>query len=332
MMRRLALLAASARGAAPVVRAPPASPLQPFMVRGRQILVKRDDRYALPGALSGVAGNKARKLYALADRGFGNAKAVASLGGHQSNAFPCIAALCQAQNLPFYFVCKPVPRWLRSNPAGNYARALALGAELVPLKAADYRRCITDDVWRKEFLADVAGLEPVAWVPQGAASRDAEPGVQMLAAELGADLAPYPGCRVVVPAGTGTTALFLARHMREYDVEVCAAPCATGAAELQRQMVVLDAASGNVGVFPTVLEPSPYRFGAPDARVLATWRELAAAGLHVDLVYAPAAFDALFATCDDRPQCYVHSGGNAGVATQLNRYRQAGLVGAGEGE
>ena len=67
----LAALATAARAAAPI-KAPPASPLQPFTVRGRSVLVKRDDRYALPGVLSGVAGNKARKLYGLYKRGFGD--------------------------------------------------------------------------------------------------------------------------------------------------------------------------------------------------------------------------------------------------------------------
>ena len=213
MRMALAALATAARAAAPI-KAPPASPLQPFTVRGRSVLVKRDDRYALPGVLSGVAGNKARKLYGLHKRGFGDAEAVASLGGHQSNAFPCIAALCRAFDLPFYFVCKPVPRWLRSNPAGNYARALALGAELVPLKPDDYRRCVADETWRADLLKDVAGVSEVAWVPQGAASKDAEAGVAMLAAELASDLQEHPGTRIVVPAGTGTTALFLARHLR----------------------------------------------------------------------------------------------------------------------
>ena len=77
MRMAIAALATAARAAAPI-KAPPASPLQPFTVRGRSVLVKRDDRYALPGVLSGVAGNKARKLYGLYKRGFGDAEAVAS--------------------------------------------------------------------------------------------------------------------------------------------------------------------------------------------------------------------------------------------------------------
>ena len=30
----------------------------------------------------------------------------------------------------FVYYTKPVPRWLRRNPVGNFARALALGAEV----------------------------------------------------------------------------------------------------------------------------------------------------------------------------------------------------------
>lgn len=31
----------------------------------------------------------------------------------------------------FVYFTKPVPRWLRKNPVGNFARALALGAEVI---------------------------------------------------------------------------------------------------------------------------------------------------------------------------------------------------------
>ena len=52
-----------------------------------------------------------------------------------------------------------------------------------------------------------------------------------------------------------------------------------------------------------------------------------------DLVYAPRAWVALLAALDGaalagRDVCYVHCGGVEGVATQLNRYRHAGLLDA----
>ena len=103
-------------------------------------------------------------------------------------------------------------------------------------------------------------------------------------------------------------------------------PCATGGAELARQMRAL----GGPGVLPEIWESRArgYRFGAPDERLLAAWRECGAAGLHVDLVYAPHALDTLLDrdVDDGRPTCYVHCGGVEGVATQLTRYRHAGLV------
>ncbi|CAN0216993.1 unnamed protein product, partial [Ectocarpus sp. 13 AM-2016] len=39
------------------------SPVEEFAIRGRRVLVKRDDKMRL--AESGLSGNKARKLYAL---------------------------------------------------------------------------------------------------------------------------------------------------------------------------------------------------------------------------------------------------------------------------
>ena len=96
----------------------------------------------------------------------------------------------------------------------------------------------------------------------------------------------------------------------------------------------LDGRTGGDGTLPAVLPaPAGGRFGAPAARDLELWRELADAGLHVDLVYAPRAWDALLAALDGaalagRDVCYVHCGGVEGVATQLNRYRHAGLLDA----
>ena len=341
-MRSMLALAMTLVRYASSLTPPPPSRITRHVVRGREILVKRDDQYRLTHAYGGgVSGNKARKLYGFAAEGPGDrVAAVASLGGHQSNALPSLAALCRARGLPFVYLCKPVPRWLRHTPAGNYARALALGVELVPLKAADYRRCVEDARFRGAVLrdaADAAGVPEdgaIRFVPQGGACGDAEVGVSMLADELAAELAG--DAAVVVPGGTGTTALFLARRLADVapGVAVHVVPCATSAAELERQMNSLDGRTGGDGTLPAVLPaPAGGRFGAPAARDLELWRELADAGLHVDLVYAPRAWVALLAALDGaalagRDVCYVHCGGVEGVATQLNRYRHAGLLDA----
>ena len=321
--------ASAAAAASDALKPPPPSPLVKYSLRGRDIYVKRDDQYRLTHAFgAGVCGNKARKLFTLSEAGPG-AGAVASLGGHQSNALPSLAALCRARGVPFYYICKPVPRWLRGQPAGNYARALALGVELLPLAADDYRLAAADDAFRSELLADYIGSDDFRWVPQGGACGDAEAGVAMLADELADDLRGLGRARVVIPGGTGTTALYVTRRLAEIapDIEVCAVACATSAETLERQMVTL---GGDDGPLPAILEPDrdhDHRFGRPCARDLAVWRECAHAGLHVDLVYAPHAIDTMLRRPDDgAPTCYVHCGGVEGVATQLTRYRHAGLV------
>lgn len=49
----------------------------------------------------------------------------------QSNAMVAIAAVVASKaGSSFVYYTKPVPRWLRRNPVGNFARALALGAEV----------------------------------------------------------------------------------------------------------------------------------------------------------------------------------------------------------
>ena len=49
----------------------------------------------------------------------------------QSNAMVAIAAVVASKTRSsFVYYTKPVPRWLRRNPVGNFARALALGAEV----------------------------------------------------------------------------------------------------------------------------------------------------------------------------------------------------------
>jgi len=382
-----------------------ASPLVSTFVRGREFLVKRDDQWRLAGPLgAGVSGNKARKLLKFAVEGPArNASVVASMGGHQSNAMVALAALCHARGVRFLYLAKPVPRWLRRYPCGNYARGLALGVELVPLPVDAYRRCAADGAFRDDLIADLVGWHDdddddpggesppeddhdvcatadfsdaagprrpgdaaldesggdsrrrtsVAWVPQGGASGDAELGLRRLARELVDATHDPTSLRVVVPAGTGTTALFLARHLAPHGARVFAVPCATSATGLETQMRALDAATGGHGVLPAVLDrPCPdgeprYRFGVPSRRDYRVWTELREAGLAVDLLYAPHAWDVLLRTLeadddDDSssagddvaaalrdatagPIVYLHCGGIEGVATQLTRYRREGL-------
>ena len=189
-------------------------------------------------AIPGVSGNKARKfasfcgyealsalcevprfpLPARAPRWTDEAaqRGLVSFGGPQSNAMLALARVAKAHGSTLTYHTTPIPAWLRAKPHGNLAAALELGCvRLVEHESVN------------EYAAAKAAAEGEAapsFVPQGGAMPEAEPGVAALARHIGswhykrrvnAIPARLPGSGggldVVLPAGTGTTALFLAR-------------------------------------------------------------------------------------------------------------------------
>lgn len=316
MIRQVSLLVAT-RG----LVLPSPSAIERYVIRSVEIDVKRDDQWRLSG--SGIAGNKARKFLEFAEEDSGN-ETIVSMGGHQSNAMVALAALCKERNLTFLYLVKPVPRWLRNYPSGNFARGKFLGAQYVELK--HYK-----DLYENKTKILSSLVNNWRWVPQGGACAMAERGLKVLADEI-AEQCDVQGLHVVVPAGTGTTALFLARHLQPRGATVWAVPCAVGSKGLQREMRRTDDDSGGGGIFPSLLENDcEYRFGTPSKVEIDLWLELRRAGLFVDLLYAPHAWDSLLRSCApggplfQQRLLYVHCGGTEGVATQLTRYRRLGL-------
>ena len=320
------------------------SPVEAFSLRGKRLYVKRDDKCCLP---SGVSGNKARKLASL-DAAVPLARVIGSFGGSQSNAMAALAMVAHAHGSRFVYFTKPVPKWLRAAPSGNLARALSLGAELVELAPSEYSALFEE---HGTLLPACAPRPPATllddgalWVPQGGAAPSAEAGVAALARELvewWENSAPSRELDVVVPSGTGTTALFLARHLAaRAEMRVWAVPCVGDGAYLRAQMRALDLATGGDGAaLPrTLTSPSsekPPRFGALSREALAVWSECGRADLPVDLLYAPLAIrvvlETLLSDSDargeaDRATVYLHTGGLEGVESQLNRYRRAGFL------
>ena len=286
----------------------------------------------------GVCGNKARKLLSM-QGALAPGAHVVSHGGAQSNAMLALAHLCRAHDgVTFTYHSKPLPAWLRKQPTGNLRRALHLGMRLREhASAAEYEAACA----AARESRDTEAL----FVPQGAAWPGAEAGVVGLAEEIGAWWQPQSTpLSVVVPAGTGTTALFLARHAPP-NVMVYAVPCVGGTEGLLQQMHDLDAASGGAGVLPRVLPPPgalTTPFAKPSAAVLGCWREAAAShGLLLDLVYGAIAWGTL-AACGFVPgrartargatatTLYVHCGGLEGLDTSLRRYQRLGLLREGE--
>ena len=195
---------------------------------------------------------------------------------------PPLARLCAARGSRLTVHTPPLPDWLRNSPNGHLELALRTGCVDVTEHGSmgEYSAAVK--------LADSAAATSESFVPQGAAWPQAEPGVKALAREIcewwrtrpggGLDVpARRPAARaldIVLPSGTGTTALFLARHMPP-GVTVYAVPCKGDASSLRERMTRLDERSGAVGVLPAVLPPPPshtFKFGAVSPKMLTAWR------------------------------------------------------------
>eukprot|EP00614_Pseudopedinella_elastica_P008500 CAMPEP_0172596628 /NCGR_PEP_ID=MMETSP1068-20121228/16472_1 /TAXON_ID=35684 /ORGANISM="Pseudopedinella elastica, Strain CCMP716" /LENGTH=500 /DNA_ID=CAMNT_0013395769 /DNA_START=89 /DNA_END=1591 /DNA_ORIENTATION=- len=286
-------------------------------------------------------------------------------GGERESAQTSLAAPKK-----FVYFTKTVPRWLRQNPSGNYARALALGAEIRQLSPAAYSDLFASCGGVVSDAPEALRLAKDAlWVPQGGACAGAEEGVKLLADEIfeawssqggGQGAAAVVKVRelekagggarqrlaVVLPGGTGATALFLARHLQPRGITVVVVPCVGDlrGAYLWRQMSELDALTGGAGdKMPLLLlddRGGARPFGEPKAELLEVWRMLEReCNLTVDLLYGARAWEVLLSRLDSLPRqlrgrpdrgdfvqlCYLHCGGLEGTSSQLNRYKHAGL-------
>jgi len=252
---------------------------------------------------------------------------------------PPLARVCAARGSTLTYHTPPLPDWLRDEPSGNLAAALATGC----LKLVEHESIASyNQAWRS-FEGQPN------FVPQGGEWAAAEPGIAALGRAIGEWWLTRPGggldvparlpsdgrgLDVVLPAGTGTTALFLARHVPP-GVTVYAVPCKGDAEQLTKRMQYLDERSGGVGVLPQVLEPPSshtHKFGAVSASLLAAWRDAAERGVLLDLHYGPVAWAALDA-CGWRPGggkyagrevLYVNMGGHETLESQMLRYQRAG--------
>ena len=204
------------------------------------------------------------------------------------------------------------------------------------------------------------GGNDVLLVPQGAAFQGAEEGLRLLAVEIedwwrwekskmGAGMEEGASLAVVLPAGTGTTALYLAKHLGRMatekgkgneEVGVYAVPCVGDGDYLKSQMTRLLSSGGREGrttkggdYVPHVLEGSmPHVFGKPEHALLVIWQELKEKhGLELDLLYGPHAWRAMrehwgVLAARHRSVLYIHTGGLEGVGSQLERYRRLGML------
>jgi len=297
------------------------SPMQPVNINGFQILIKRDDLIN-----PYFSGNKARKLACFLEGDYSDVRQVISFGSVQSNFLYSLSALAKLKNWQFKFYVQRIPDWLIAKPIGNYAGALGLGANIIEVDAENLVEGNLEDFVSKKFsqLSNDTLL-----IPEGGRTQQAEVGIIQLAKEI------ENYCKennladpiIMLPSGTGTTALFLAKYFaglkQTYNVMTCA--CVGDVAYLRKQFSQL---STDKNDWPVILPTNKkYHFGKLYQEHYELWERLKTeTNIEFDLLYDPIGWRSLISYLVSNPHnknvIYIHQGGLLGNESMLARYRR----------
>lgn len=276
--------------------------------RGRSFYVKRDDLID-----SCFSGNKYRKLYTLIQTPSSSYNTIISYGGAQSNAMLSIACLCKLKGWTFHYYTKQLPEYLEKSVEGNLEQALKQGMHLHQVVHESYDTKIEELKLLRE--------EKSLLIPQGGADEIAQEGVALLAKEINEWKAKekIERLRVVLPSGTGTTALYL-KSALDNDIEIYTSALVGDGEYLKEQWKRL-----SKGPYPLILHSEKKRkFAKPYDEYLQIHQELEdSTGISFDLIYAPKTWmEMLEQLAEDEGEIlYIHTGGVSGNETMLERYR-----------
>ena len=296
------------------------TPVEKINFNDQLLYIKRDD--LLDPAFSG---NKARKFYYFLQQDLSQIDKLIGHGSPQANSLYSLAVLAQLKDCQLDYYVDHIPAYLQANPQGNYRAALALGANIIVPPASEL--AVNDYI--KQRVLPGENTQRVVFIAEGGRCQYAETGVKVLADEIIAWAAAqeFSDIRVVLPSGTGTTALFLQKNL-PFEVQTCA--CVGGDDYLKLQFTELCA---DISQHPTILSTSKkYHFGKLYPSFYAIWSELQqATEIEFELLYDPLAWLCLQeqwarGVVDPRPILYIHQGGLKGNETMLPRYqRKCGL-------
>ena len=279
------------------------SVVQTIRLNGRQYFLKRDD------LLSPISGNKARKLEGLIGDDLGKVRQLVSYGGAQSNAMLALAQLAHLLKIRFDYYTRPVPKWLEASPNGNLQAALSYGMHWKISETGQPPAVLKQ--------ADDAGIR---LIPQGIAMPGAAIGIKRLADEIlqFCELQQIDDLAIVLPSGTGATALYLQQYLTH---TVYTVPCIGDASTLKQLFKQLEPEASR---YPTILDAEKrYRFGEPHPALLAMYQQLLAeTEVEFELLYDAKTWLVLKEWACDKPILYLHNGGVSGNPSMLARYRR----------
>ncbi|WP_394247257.1 1-aminocyclopropane-1-carboxylate deaminase/D-cysteine desulfhydrase [Vibrio profundi] len=290
------------------------SPITQHIFNNRTFFLKRDDQLH-----SHFCGNKARKFMRLLEEPNTEITTLISYGSAQANSLYSLAALAKIKGWKLEFYVDHLPEWLKDKPIGNYRGALDLGA--VVISVSD----LASSLHPKEYIEQVRQPDSHSLVlPEGGRSPLAEYGVKQLAHEI-LSWSRFENTHefvVALPSGTGSTALYLNKHLKPHNIEVLTCACVGGEDYLRSQFEELGEPD-----HPTILSLSKkHHFGKLYKQDYQTWLDLHfETDVEFDLLYDPMMWQCLDSWTQENPDktvIYIHQGGILGNESMLPRYQR----------
>ncbi|WP_419763979.1 MAG: 1-aminocyclopropane-1-carboxylate deaminase/D-cysteine desulfhydrase [Arcobacter sp.] len=285
------------------------SPISTINFKNRQIFIKRDDLLD-----THFSGNKARKFYYFLNHDFKGIKKIISFGSAQANSLYSLSVLAKIKNVKLDFYVSHIARYLKENPQGNYKEALSNGANIIELNQ--------NELSTQEYIENhiLKNEKDYIYIEEGGRVKEAEYGIKILANEINrwAKENKKEKLKIFLPSGTGTTALFLQKHLN-FEVITCA--CVGDEEYLKKQFLQLNSDESK---HPTILKnKKKYHFGKLYKEFYEIHIELLKeTNVKFDLLYDSLGWLNLISSdCFYNDEfIYIHQGGILGNKSMIKRY------------
>jgi 1-aminocyclopropane-1-carboxylate deaminase/D-cysteine desulfhydrase-like pyridoxal-dependent ACC family enzyme len=280
------------------------SPIVKKKFKGLEFLLKQDDLIN-----PHLSGNKIRKVkYLLSNLPKENT--IVSYGSIYSNAMYSLSFFAKSFGYNFIYIVKNLPKNKLQNPKGNLKLALKNGMKIVE---------------GYEYINKYKNSENCFFIKEGVAQDFAYYGIKELAIELIDYLDNNKNYQIFLPSGTGTTALFLSKAIKELkakNLKVYTTPVVGNKEYLIEQFLELES---DKSFFPNIIDSKKkYYFGRLYKEFYQIWLELRKeTNIEFDLLYDPKAWIVILQNKDIfKNLVYIHQGGILGNITMKDRYER----------
>jgi len=277
------------------------TPIEKQTFKDIPFLLKRDDLIS-----ADFSGNKARKILWYLSNLPSNIDTIVSYGSVQSNAMYSLAKFAKLMNLNFRYYANHIPTFLSAHPQGNLLNALNCGMKII------------------EGYKNISCGQNELFINEGIANKEAYFGIKELAIELKEQLdgSEY---QIFLPSGTGTTALFLSKALKEINannLKVFTTACVGDSNYLKKQFLELEK---DESLHPKIINSQKrYHFGKLYREFYQIWLELhKETGIEFELLYDPKAWVTILEHKELFTNLvYIHQGGVLGNSSMHARYKR----------